>query len=490
MDLYNEVNKARIEFNSNTGMPLEEVILNEINNWENSDKKEAMIKGQEYYAGKMAIDEKKRMVVGENGRLMEDKLVSNVKLKHNFIKKLVRQKVSYLLSEKIDVQTENDSYTNVLDEIFNNGFHKLLKNIMTESINKGIAWVYPYIENNKLKFQKLNSSEIIPLWKDNDHTRLDGAIRVYEQEYYEGDTLKTITRVEFYTEDRIKRWILKDNKLIPDIDMIEQFGESYINVEYADGENKGLSWGKVPLIYFKYNDLEQPLLLMIESLIDDYNMQRSLNSDMILDTPNNIIHVRNYDGEHPGEFRKNLSTYRIGFTSDDGGMESMDVNINTEAYEKHIKTTRKDIFEFGGGVDTDFDSFGNSPSGIALEILYQDLDLDCNEIETEFQASLEYLMYFINLYILEVVQAGDFEKEPFEFIFTRNKLNNESEIIKDLNESIKHGTLSKQTVTERHPYAATDELERIEEESSNLGDDLDQYVHDLESRLLDEGEDE
>ncbi|HEY4544001.1 MAG TPA: phage portal protein, partial [Tissierellaceae bacterium] len=92
--------------------------------------------------------------------------------------------------------------------------------------------------------------------------------------------------------------------------------------------------------------------------------------------------------------------------------------------------------------------------------------------------------------ILEVLQAGDFEGEPFEFIFTRNKLNNESEIIKDLNESLVKGSLSKQTVTERHPYAATDELERIEEESSNLGDDLDQYVHDLESRLIDEGEDE
>ena len=34
-------------------------------------------------------------------------------------------------------------------------------------------------------------------------------------------------------------------------------------------------------------------------------------------------------------------------------------------------------------------------------------------------------MYFINLYILEVLQAGDFEGEPFEFIFTRNKLNND-----------------------------------------------------------------
>lgn len=495
MNIYEEVNKARIEFHSNEGGSLKDIIKSEISTWESSDKRKNMITGDKYFKGKMTIDDKLREKIGEGGRLEEDKLVSNQKLKHLFVKKLVRQKVGYLLSEKMQVESENESYNLILDSLFNNNFHKLLKNLMSDSINKGITWLYPYIEDNKLKFQRMDSTEIIPMWKDKEHTRLDGVIRVYEQEEYEGIEVKTKKRVEFYTDKGIERWILEGNELIDDIDMIEKHGNSHIQAISEDGKVEGINWVKVPFVYFKYNDNEQPLIEMIKSLIDDYNLQRSLNSDMLLDTPNEIMHVRNYDGEDPGEFRKNLALYRTAFTSDDGDVENINVVINTQAYESHIKTTRKDIFEFGGGVDTNTDKFGNSPSGIALEILYQDLDLDCNDIETEFQASLEYLLFFIDTFISDVLEQGDFLEIPVEFTFTRNRLNNDSELVKDLAISKEKGILSTETVVKKHPYGAENEWELYQaevEKENELADELSEYMKSMnkpDEEGLEEGDD-
>lgn len=492
LNIHDEVNFARIEAKSLKGGTLKDIVKSEIQLWEQSDKRENMIIGDKYYKGKMDIDNKKREKIGEGGRLEEDKLVSNQKLKHLFVKKLVRQKVGYLLSTKLEHKTDNDKYGEILGTIFDNNFHKLLKNTMTNSINSGIYWLYPYIENNKLKFQRMNPVEIIPLWQDNEHTRLDGVIRVYEQEEYQGIEVKRVKRVEFYSVEGIQRWILDGDTLIDDIDMIEKLGNSHIQAISEDGTVEGINWTKVPFIYFKYNDNEQPLIEMIKSLIDDYNLQRSLNSDMLLDTPNEIMHVRNYDGVDPGEFRKNLAAYRTAFTSDDGDVSNITIDINTTAYESHIKTTRKDIFEFGGGVDTNTDKFGNSPSGIALEILYQDLDLDCNDIETEFQASLEYLMYFIDTYIADVLGEGEYFDEIVEFEFTRNKLNNESEIIKDLALSKQWNILSTETIVKTHPLGSENELELYEEEIENtLQDEMDEYIKNMNTKGVDviEGED-
>lgn len=462
-------------------MNIKDIVKLEIKEWLKSDKKKQMETGISYFKGNMEIDDKKRMKITEDGRQEEDTLVSNQKLKHLFIKKLVRQKVGYLLSEKIEVETDVEDYTKQLDIIFNNNFHKLLKNLMSDSINTGITWLYPYIEDSKLKFKRMDTTEIIPLWKDNEHTRLDGIIRVYDQEEFEGFNPKTVIKVEYYTDNGIERWILDGNELIEDIDMITKYGNSHLQSE-VDGEIININWGKVPFVYFKYNDLEQPLIDMVKSLIDDYNMQRSLNSDMLLDTPNEIMHVKNYDGVNPGEFRKNLALYRTGFTSADGDMENISVDINTEAYESHIKATRKDIFEFGGGVDTNTDKFGNSPSGIALEILYQDLDLDCNDIETEFQASLEYLLFFIDTYISDVLGIGEYYDEIVEFEFIRNRLSNDSELVKDLALSMEKGILSDESIVKKHPYGADNEWERFEEQQESLNDELDIYINNMNKK--------
>lgn len=445
---------------ANAQMTLEEIIQEEIKEWNSSKARQLILDGEKYYKGDTDILKRKRMAIGEGGKLEEVKNLANNKLVHNFIRKLVDQKVGYLLSKPLSVQTENETYKKILDNVFNKSFMKLIKNLGKDAINKGIAWAQIYYnDEGKLRFKRLPSEEIIPLWKDSEHTKLDAVIRIYEVEVYEGHTKKTVTKVEYWDTEKVLRYVEYEGRLIPDVEAPED--EGHFSIINKDGTKQSFTWSKVPFIYFKYNDEEQPLIKFVKSLVDDYDRNKSDNSNNLEDLPNSIYVLKDYDGTNLGEFRRNMSLYRAVKINGDGGVETRNLEINVEAYKTHIEQTRKDIYEFGRGVDTQSDKFGNSPSGISLKFLYNDLDMDCNIIETEFQASLEYLLWFINQHLINTGQ-GDCTNENVEFIFNRDTLINETDSINNCQNSV--GIISDETIVANHPWATKDELEKIKKQ--------------------------
>lgn len=442
---------------ANSVMTLEEIIQEEIKEWYSSKERRLMLDGQKYYKGDADILNRKRMAIGEDGELEEVTNLANNKLIHNFVRKLVDQKVGYLLSKPLSVQTKNEQYKKILDDVFNKSFMRLIKNLGKDAVNKGIAWAQVYYNSEgQLRFKRLPSEEIIPLWKDSEHTKLDAIIRVYEVIVYEGHTKKTVQKVEYWDTKQVLRYVNYNGKLIPDVEALEDKG--HFSMVDDKGNKQSFTWSKVPFVYFKYNDEEQPLIKFVKSLADDYDRNKSDNSNNLEDLPNSIYVLKDYDGENLGEFRRNMALYRAVKVTGDGGVETRNLEINVEAYKTHIEQTRKDIYEFGRGVDTQSDKFGNSPSGIALKFLYNDLDMDCNIIETEFQASLEYLLWFIDQHLINTGQ-GDFINENVEFIFNRDTLINETDSINNCKSSV--GIISDETIVSNHPWATKDELEKI-----------------------------
>ena len=458
-----ELGSAKIACYSNTGMLLVDIIQEEIKEWHSSTERQLMLDAQRYYKGDTDILKRKRTAVGEGGQLEEVENLANNKLVHNFIRKLVDQKTGYLLSNPLTIQTNNEDYKKILDNIFDKSFMKLIKNLGKDAVNKGIAWIQIYYnEEGELRFKRLLSEEIIPLWKDSEHTKLDALIRVYEVMVYEGKSKKTVQKVEYWDTKQVLRYVNENGNLIPDVEAPEDVGHFSM---VDDKENKqSFTWSKVPFVYFKYNDEEQPLIKFVKSLVDDYDRNKSDNSNNLEDLPNSIYVIKNYDGADLGKFRKNMNLYRAVKVTDEGGVDTKSLDINVEAYKTHIEQTRKDIYEFGRGIDTQNDKFGNSPSGIALKFLYNDLDMDCDIIETEFQASLEYLLWFINKHLINTTQ-GDFTNENVEFIFNRDTLINETDTINNCRASA--GVISDETITSKHPWATKDELEKMKNQEVN-----------------------
>jgi SPP1 family phage portal protein len=108
---------------------------------------------------------------------------------------------------------------------------------------------------------------------------------------------------------------------------------------------------------------------------------------------------------------------------------------------------------------------------MTIKAIFSDIDLDANELETEYQASFEQLLWFVNMY-LKTTGKGDFTNEEVDVIFNRDMMVNESQVIADINNS---PDLSKKTRIAMHPWVdnADEELEQIKKEQEEA---IDQYA--------------
>lgn len=470
----------KISLVENDGQPNVNFLATIVAEWQNSDKRKNMFEAQEYFGGKNTfISGKLRKAVGEKGNLVVCNRLENTKLPHAFLHKLVNQKVSYLLSKDFSIQTEKDKYAEILGEFFDKHFMRKLKNVGKDAVINGVAWLQVYYdEEGNLCSKRIPSEEVFPFWKDVDHTELDALLRIYSLWHYDQQGNKTeIKKVEYYTTEGVWYFQQDGNNLIPDPDKSVQKGSNFrmevevVNKETGEPEKtvQEAMWQKIPFICFKYNTEELPLLAHIKELIDDYDTTTSGLSDAIKDSPRSAKVVSGMEGEDKQTFIRNFSTLGLAFVAPDGKVENLGVDIEHQSVEAHANRLRKDIFEFGGGVDTQNENLGVA-SGVALKFRYADLDMDCSFMGNEFSAALEELVWFVAQDIL-VKTGEDYTEEDVEFIFNTDMAMNESEVIDNLAKST---DLSLETRLANHPYVTDlqEEMDRKKKEQQEAMEDF------------------
>lgn len=464
-------------FNNSVNMlTKEELIKIYIDEFEASKERKLMIKGENYYKVENDILQRK-MIRYEDERPVEDETKVNNKLAHGFMKNLVDDKVNYLLVKPYTLNCDDEEYLKSVKNILGKRFQKKLSQLGTETSNKGIAWLHPYISSKgEFKTMKIDSEQGIPIWVDNDREELEAFIRYYDIETYEGKTKKYIAKIEYWTADGVEYYVKgNDGNVILDAEM-------YLSENSFDGHFKvndeSSSWEKVPFIPFKNNDFELPDLQFAKTLIDNYDLTRSDMANLLEEIKNIIYILKGYGGEDLSEFMRDLAYYKaIKVDADDqfvkNGVDKIENDINIEAAKIHYEALKKDIFDFGQGVDKNSDKLGNSPSGIALKFIYSGLDLKCNAMEESFKWAFEQLIYFVNKY-LEITKQKASNKE-IEIVFNRDIAINESQAITDCQNS--KGVISNKTIIANHPWTTDldEEMKQIELENnadkvSMLGD--------------------
>ncbi|MBS4900751.1 MAG: phage portal protein [Clostridiales bacterium] len=428
----------------------------EIDAFLNSKDRLHMLQGALYYDYEQEILKKKRLVIGEGGELEEDKQLTNYKLTDNKYSEMVDQKVNYLLSNPPTFSSEDTEYVDKLKEIFNRKFLRLLKNVGKDSYNAGKGWIYiNYDELGELKFKRFNPWEILPFWKDDDHTELESFARIYDIEGYEGQIKKTFTKVEYYDTEGIHYFDLKSGKLIPEYKL------NYLEAVDENGNMTPYNWKKVPLVAFKANGYESSLLKKCKCLQDALNEILSSFMDGMIENAsgNTIIVIKNYAGENLGTFRKNLAQYKaVKVTSNDrgdGGIDKLEIEVNAENYKIIISELRKAIVSNCKGFDEDELKASGSPNEMTIKSVYSKIDLDANEIESEYQASFEELMWFIDSHIAGF--KGPVDHKPVSIVFNRDMLVNEAEVIANCRDS--DGVISRETIIAKHPWVNDVDLE-------------------------------
>ncbi len=448
----------------------------EIQKWKISPVRMAQIKGRLYYEGVQDILFRERTVIGENGELEAVHNLPNNRIVDNQYAKMVDQKANYLLGKPFVITSDNPEYASLVDNIFGKRFRRLLKAAGKALLCGGIAWLYPfYNDEGELDFKLFPAYEVLPFWKDSEHIVLDCAVRLYEVSAYEGEVERIVEKVEIFAASGVSCYVLRDGQLIPDNDADD------FNCSYVICGGKPYNWERIPLIPLKNGESELPLLNRVKALQDGINVMLSdFQNNMQEDARNTILVLKNYDGTDLGEFRKNLAAYgavKVRSEGDAHGVvETLEVKVNAENYSKILELLKKALIENAMGYDAKDDRLSGNPNQLNIRSMYSDIDLDANGMETELQAAFEQIMWFVNAHLANV-GAGDFFGEDIKFTFNRDILINESEAIDDCVKSV--GILSDETIVEMHPWVddPAAEIEKLnkqrdEAEPGGYGDDF------------------
>ena len=441
-------------------------IVSEIDKFMSSDKRKQMLDGDRYFRGEHDILKRERKMISKDGTTIILTNLPNNKVIDNQYKKMVNQKTNYLLGQPLTIQTEVEQYYQSLKQLINKNFLRRLKNVGRDSLNCGIAWLFlHYDDYGNLNFRRLKPVEVIAGWKDDERTILDYAIRVYEVYERKDDKEELVRKVEVYHADGLARFDYNDGK------MIQTENKSYFTV--IDNEKEwAFNWSRIPLIPFKFNSEEIPLIVNVKSLQDGLNsILSTFQNNMEEDARNTILVLVNYDGENLEDFRKNLAAYgAVKINTVDGragDVRTLQVEVNAENYQAILQIFKKAIIENAMGYDAKDDRLSGHGQANQLNIMsmYSDIDLDANEMETEYQASFEQLLFFFDLHLANT-GVGDFDGEDVDIIFNRDMLISESSVIEDLRNSV--GILSTETLIAHHPWVddVQKELELLKAEKA------------------------
>lgn len=439
-----------------TTMSLAQIVGEEIKEFKGSEQYKVMVEAEQYYRNRSDVQRKTNDVANR----------SNTKIEHPILKKLVDQKANYLLSKPWSVDTGNKKYGDALNDVFDPTFRRKIKSLGKGAVKSGIAWIQPYFDNGKLAFMRVPSTELIPLWRDAERTKMDAFIRFYDQIIYIGNRKQTITHAEFWYSGGVK-WFKTDGfggTGSADFHVDKDHGDEtndYTESHFVVG-NKAYNWEEVPIAWLKYNEEELPLCYFIKDLVDDINWQTSVTADVLRDVAKFIYILKNYGGQDLGEFIRDLKEHLAIKVTSDGGVDKLQADLNIDAVMAFLDKQRRDVFDFASAVDTKDPDLGNA-SGTAINFRYMDLDADCVSLGNELKDTFQRLKLFIDVYF-QLTGKGDFTKEQFDVIFNVDLPVNETDVISNVRNS--EGIISKRTQLQNHPWVqdVEEEMTWIEEE--------------------------
>ncbi len=446
-------------------------IEGELQKFITSERRRNMLTGERYYLGEHDILDRKRQAIGEGGELTEIENLPNNRLVDNQFAKLVDQKKGYFLGKPFTVRCENSAYEKELKRLFDSNFFSTLRNVLEDCYLGGVGWLYMYYnEEGVLSFRRFKPYEILPFWKDEEHTELDLAVRVYRLYEYDGEMETFKDKVEVYDKEGVRFYETDGGKLKADKK------KSFLPYAFCDREVYGFS--RIPLVFFKANSKEIPLITRVKTLQDALNTARSdFMNNMQEDCRNTILVIKNYDGEDLGQFRRNLSQYGAvkvrSIDGCEGGVDTLRVDVNSANYIAVCDMLKKAIIENGRGYDPRDERMSSNPNQLNIKTMLSEIDIDTNNTEMEFRRSFGEIFTFIKDYLYNLGK-GDFSDEEAEIIFNRDVLVNETEAIQNCRSSL--GILSRETVISQHPWVTDAEKEKKKVEAEDFSA---QYMADI-----------
>lgn len=457
--------------------------LGMLRNWLQSDVRLEMEVAKRYYQGDQDILGRERTVINADGELSPVNNLPNNRIVDNIFSRLVDQKVNYALGKPLVISTDDESYREAIEDLFTRKIYRQLRLLGEEAVLSGIAFLYVYLdEQSDFRLKVFPGDQVLPIWVDDAHTELAMCFRVFNTNILseDGTTLENHDVVEIYTVDGIDRYVYSGKMLAP-----YPNGDQHIN--YLNVGPEQYNWKHLPVIPFKYNAKEIPLIRRVKGLQDSLNeVMSDYQNNMEEDPRNTILILKNYDGQNLAEFRRNLATYGCikvqTVDGSQGGVEALNVEVNAQNYQTLLTQLKRAVVENGRGFDAKEERMDGDPNQMNIESMYTDIDLDVDQMETEFQYGFDELKFFIDSYF-EMKNIGSFAESDVDFTFNRDIFINEDAIINNCVQSA--GLVSTETILERHPW-----VKSVAHELELLKKDQERELQEMDATLKVQGKNE
>ena len=391
---------------------------------------------------------------------------SNHHVVNGFHRLLVDQKVSYLLGRKpvIGTRERNRDYGRLLEEWAGERFQTLFQELLTGASNKGYECLHFYYDKRgKLQATLLPAEGVIPIYVSGEEGTLAAVVRYYEDETQTGER---IHRAEWWSGAYVAYYKGKESRFF--LEEREDNPAPHWWKIGKRGREKG-AWGRPPFVVLKNNRQGRTDLEGIKGLIDAYDLISSEGVNTLLDLVDLYWVIQGYGGETAAAITRKLQINKAVHISDaNGSVEAKQTELSMAGRLDFLKMLRRDIFQFGQGVDIDVDRMGNSPSGVSLQYQYTLLDLKADGIAAQLKEAMrEYFGFLTEDYNRKYKTR--FQAEEIRIELRKNRITNDFETVEMI--SMSKDLLGRKTLISKHPFVeevnAEEELREREKEEAH-----------------------
>lgn len=357
-----------------------------------SERKRFAGVGQRYYEGKHDILNYKLYYYNSDGKLVEDKFRSNIKISHPFFTELVDQCVQYLLSANESIVCSDDAgLQKKLNEYFDSEFVCELSDTMTDLCKNGFGYMYAYKNaNNKTSFVYADAMGVVEVRAKDTDDHTEYVIYWYIDRIDRGQ--KKIKRIQVWDKTQVTYYVQVDDGKI-EIDKDEPINpRPHIVFEKDSEEGRfGDSLGYIPFFRIDNDRNQTSHLAPIKALIDDYDLMACGLSNNLQDVSEALYVVKGFQGDNLDELVQNLKVKKQIGVDENGGVDVKTIDIPASARQAKLDIDEKNIYRFGMGFNSAQMGDGNI-TNVVIRSRYALLDLKCNKLEARLKAFLKKLV--------------------------------------------------------------------------------------------------
>ena len=153
----------------------------------------------------------------------------------------------------------------------------------------------------------------------------------------------------------------------------------------------------MPFLILKNNRNSTTDLEHIKGLIDSYDLISSEGTNNFLDLVDLYWTIEGAGGENASSILKRLQINKAVSvqSTGDSKITAKQIELPVAGRLEFLKMLRKDIFQFGMGIDTDSDKFGNAPSGVSLKFQYTLLDQKAGNMIAKLKKVIKGLLWYV-----------------------------------------------------------------------------------------------